>query len=185
MTMRPIVALLAIASGAVACRGEEPVIPTTTSQFAQSADQVMSGVQHLLTSAGVQQANLAADSAYFFDQGSRIELRAVRVEFFSKTGAPTGTLTSLEGTYRQRGQLMEARGDVVVVGEDGRRLTTQQLSYNQATNRITTDSAWTMTQTNGDVGRGVGFETDPDLRQFFCKSACGGVIGVREPPPPG
>jgi LPS export ABC transporter protein LptC len=178
-----LVAVLAIALVAGACGEEQPVIPVTQSEMAQAADQVLSGVQHLLTSAGVQQANLTADTAYFFDQGSRIELRVVKVEFFSKTGVPTGTLTSREGTYRQRGQLMEARGDVVVVGEDGRRLTTQQLAFNQATNKITTDSAWTMTQTNGDVGRGVGFETDPNLTSFFCKAACGGAIDVHQPPP--
>ena len=183
--MKPgrMIAILAVAGAAPACGEEQPVIPVTQSEMAQAADQVLSGLQHFLTSAGVQQANLTADSAYFFDQGSRIELRVVKVEFFSKTGVPTGTLNSREGTYRQRGQLMEARGDVVVVGEDGRRLTTPQLSFNQATNKITTDSAWTMTEADGDVGRGVGFETDPNLTSFFCKAACGGAIDVRQPPP--
>jgi LPS export ABC transporter protein LptC len=179
--------LCAAVLASVACTGDDATIPTTAKGAADSADQIMFGVEHYLTTAGIQQANLTADTAYLFNEGSRIELRGVKVEFFSKTGTPTGTLTAREGTYRQRGGNMEARGDVVLVGEDGRRLTTEQLAYDQRANRISTDSAWVMTQANGDVGRGVGFVTDPQLTTFRCGN-CSGVVttppSVDQPPPP-
>ena len=166
-----------------ACKREAPAIPTTVSALADSADQVMSGVQFLLTEGGVQQGKLVADSGFMFENSTRVELRGVRTDFFAKTGEPTGTLTSREGTYlEQRGDL-EARKDVVVISSDGtRKLETAQLRYDERTNLISTDSAFTITQ-DGQVGRGIGFSTDPDVTRFECKSACSGNFNtVRRSP---
>ena len=162
----------------VGCGEEAPAIPTTQSALADSADQVMSGVQFLLTEGGIQQGKLVADSGFMFENSTRVELRGVRTDFFAKTGEPTGVLTSREGTYlEQRGDL-EARKDVVVISSDGKRkLETAQLRYDERTNLITTDSAFVITQ-DGQVGRGVGFSTDPDVTRFECKSACSGNFNM-------
>ena len=164
---------------AAACGKETPVIPTTQSALADSADQVMSGVQFLLTAGGVQQGKLLADSGFMFENSTRIELRGVRTDFFSKTGEQTGTLTSREGTYRkQRGDL-EARKNVVVVSTDGRRrLETEHLRYDERTDLITTDSAFVITD-DGQVHRGVGFETDPAITRYSCKAACSGAFNMQ------
>lgn len=178
-----VVMLFAMLAGA--CAKETPVIPTTRSALADSADQVMSGVQFLLTGGGVQQGKLVADSGFMFENSTRIELRGVRTDFYSKTGEQTGTLTSREGTYlKQRGNL-EARKNVVVVSADGRRrLETEQLRFDERTNLITTDSAFVITQ-DGQVARGVGFSTDPDVTRFECKASCSGNFNMaRRAPPP-
>lgn len=169
---------LAALAGVGACRRDAPPIPTAQSALADSADQVLAGVQFLLTEGGVQQGKLVADSGFMFENSTRVELRGVRTDFFAKTGEPTGTLTSREGTYvEQRGDL-EARKDVVVISTDGtRKLETAQLRYDERTNLITTDSAFTITQ-DGQVGRGVGFSTDPDVTKFECKSACSGNFNM-------
>ena len=171
-----IVAGAALAAGA--CKQEAAPIPTTQSALADSADQVMSGIQFLLTSSGVQQGKLVADSGFMFENSTRIELRGVRTDFFTKTGDQTGTLTSREGTYlKQRGDL-EARKNVVVISTDGRRkLETEQLRYDERTNRITTDSAFVITE-NGEVRQGIGFSTDPDLTVYECKAACRGNFNM-------
>lgn len=161
-----------------ACRKDAPAIPTTQSALADSADQVMSGVEFLLTGGGVQQGKLVADSGFMFENSTRIELRGVRTDFFTKTGEQTGTLTSREGTYlKQRGDL-EARKTVVVLSTDGRRrLETEQLRYDERTDMITTDSAFVITQ-DGQVARGVGFSTDPDVTRFACKASCEGNFNM-------
>ena len=183
---RRLPALMAIIAATLmgACGKETPVIPTTRSALADSADQVMSGVQFLLTGGGVQQGKLEADSGFMFENSTRIELRGVRTDFFSKTGEQTGTLTSREGTYlKQRGDL-EARKNVVVVSADGRRrLETEQLRFDERTNLISTDSAFTITD-EGQVHRGVGFETDPDLKRYSCKASCSGNFNMTRRPPP-
>jgi LPS export ABC transporter protein LptC len=176
--------LVAMVGVAASCRDEAPVIPTARSPLADSADQVMSGVEFLLTAGGVQQGKLQADSGFMFENSTRIELRGVRTDFFTKTGDQTGTLTSREGTYlKQRGDL-EARKNVVVVSTDGRRrLTTEQLRYDEATDSISTDSAFVITQ-DGQVGSGVGFSTDPNFTRFSCKAACRGVFRITQSPSP-
>jgi LPS export ABC transporter protein LptC len=165
-----------------ACKEQQAPIKTTRSPLADSADQVLSGVQFLLTAGGVQQGKLEADSGFMFENSTRIELRHVHTDFFTKGGEPTGTLTSREGTYlKQRGSL-EARDSVVVVSTDGRRrLTTAQLRFDERTNLITTDSAYVLTQ-DGQVHRGVGFATDPDFTRFECKAACSGMAIISRPP---
>jgi LPS export ABC transporter protein LptC len=176
------VAIMLGAALAGACKKDQPTIPRTVSPLADSADQVMSGVHFLLTDAGVQQGRLSADSGFMFENSTRIELRHVSTDFFTKTGERTGTLTSREGTYLKAQGMLEARDSVVVVSADGRRrLTTQQLRYDERTNLITTDSAYTLTQ-DGDVSRGGGFVTNPDFSRFQCKQPCSGVF---TPPPPG
>jgi hypothetical protein len=60
---------------------------------------------------------------------------------------------------------MEARGKVVVVSEDGRRLVTEQLRYDPQRNEITGDSAFVLTRPGEELA-GIGFRTDPNLSRI-------------------
>jgi LPS export ABC transporter protein LptC len=156
------------ALGALACeRGKEPTI-TAANPLADSADQVMFGVSTIITDRGVLRAQLQADTAYFFDGSTRIEARNEKVTFYTSTGQQNAVLTSREGTYRPNESLMEARKHVVVVSVDGRRLETPQLNYNQATNQISSDSAFTLTEPTRRLA-GIGFESDPDLKNLHVR----------------
>lgn len=140
--------------------GQPPVV--ATSPLADSADQVMFGVTTVLTSGGLLRARMAADTAYFFDDNSRIELRGVRTTFYGSTGAQTSVLTSRRGTYNGRASVMEARRNVVVVSTDGKRLTTEQLRYNQNQDQISSDSAFVLTEPGREL-TGIGFISDPNM----------------------
>ena len=96
-----------------ACKSGTPV--TATQAVLDSADQVLIGMTHYVTDAGVMRARVRADTAYFFSNTQRAELRNVHVTFYDQTGRPTSTLTSREGTHHWRTGDMEARGNVVVV----------------------------------------------------------------------
>ena len=85
--------------------------------------------------------------------------------FFTATGEQDAVLTAREGTYLVRLQTMEARGDVVVISTDGRKLETPQLKYDPARNEITSDSAFTLTDAE-TVTQGVGFVSDPEMAQI-------------------
>lgn len=130
--------------------------------MADSADQMMFGINTLLTNRGVLNAELDADTAFFFDENTRIELRVVKLTFYTRTGERNSVLTSREGTYNTRQSRMEARGNVVVVSEDGRRLTTEQLRYDQIRNEISSDSAFVLTE-SGRRLEGIGFTSDPNM----------------------
>jgi len=96
-----------------ACKSGTPV--TATQVVLDSADQVLLGMSHFVTEEGVLRARVRADTAYFFSNSQRAELRNVHVTFYDVTGRPTSTLTSREGTHHWRTGDMEARGNVVLV----------------------------------------------------------------------
>ncbi len=161
------------AAAAMACNsGTEPRV-TAANPLADSADQVMFGVSTVITDRGVLRAQLAADTGYFFDGNSRIEVRHEKTVFYTSTGQPNATLTSVEGTYNMRRGQMEARRNVVVVTTDGKRLETEQLRYDQATDQISSDSAFVLTQPTRTL-RGIGFTSDPDLTNIHVKKVLTG-----------
>jgi LPS export ABC transporter protein LptC len=115
-----------------------------------------------------------------FDQSTRMELRGVRANFFTDAGALDGTLTSREGTYNTRTGIMEARGDVVVQSQDGRRLTSPELRFLVNQNEIRSDSSFVLTRP-GDRLTGVGFVSDPNLQNvqvFRATGATGGSVTI-------
>jgi LPS export ABC transporter protein LptC len=136
-----------------------------TAAIPDSADQLMFGVWFLLTDAGVKRAEVRGDTAYLYEESTRSDLRKVKTDFFKVTGEKDATLTSLTGTYSSRLGTMEARGQVVVITTDGRRLETPHLRYDPARNEISSDSAFVLTQTDRRL-EGIGFISDPDLNNI-------------------
>ncbi len=128
-----------------------------------SADQVLFGVKFFLTDGGLRRAELVSDTAYMYDENTRTELRVVNTTFFKVSGEKDAVLTSRTGTYNVRLGNMEARGNVVVVSTDGRKLETEHLRYDPGRNEIASDSAFVIRESNGRVTQGVGFIGDPDL----------------------
>ncbi|MGQ0712410.1 MAG: LPS export ABC transporter periplasmic protein LptC [Gemmatimonadaceae bacterium] len=160
----------------------------STSPLADSADQLMFGINTLLTDRGVLNAELQADTAFFFDENTRIELRGVTLTFYTRTGERNSVLTSREGTYNTRQSRMEARGNVVVVSEDGRRLTSEQLRYDQGRNEISSDSAFVLTEPGRRL-EGIGFTSDPNMDRVRVHrliegqgAVTTGELGTQRPP---
>jgi len=182
--MRALVVCALFLVGAIACSQKKQPPVAAHSPLADSADQVMYGARFNLTDKGLQRANLVADTAYFFEDNTRIELEKVHTTFFTTTGAKNAVLTSERGRYNNRTNNMVARKNVVVVSEDGRRLTTPELNYNQQTNEISSDSAFVMTEPNRRV-EGIGFRSDPDMKNIrILKGASGIARGVSTQPAP-
>jgi LPS export ABC transporter protein LptC len=162
---------LALALGSAAACAEKATVPTVAQNrnlLADSADQVMFRIRTVLTDRGMLRADLRADTAFFFNDNTKIELRGVNTTFYTGTGQKSAVLTSREGTYNTRLHQTEARKDVVVVAEDGRRLTTSQLRFQEQRNEISSDSAFVMTEGPRRV-QGVGFVSDPNLKNIRVK----------------
>ena len=177
------VRLLSVAA-AVACSSKKQPPTAAHSPLADSADQVMYGARFVLSDQGVARAHMNADTAYFFDDNTRMEFEKVTVTFFTNTGAKDALLTSRRGTYNSRTNNMIARKNVVVVSEDGRRLTTPELIYNQQKNEISSDSAFVMTEPNRRL-EGIGFRSDPNMKNIqILKGASGIARGVSTQPTP-
>lgn len=184
--MRCWIAVLLAAVIFTAC-SEKKTLPTARrSALADSADQVMFGLKFSLTDQGVSRARLVADTAYFFDDNTRIELDKVHTTFFNTAGIKDAVLTSERGTYTQRLGNMVARKNVVVVSEDGRRLTTSELLYSTGRNEISSDSAFVLTEPNRRL-EGIGFRSDPNMSNIRILKGASGIvrdISTSPPPPP-
>jgi LPS export ABC transporter protein LptC len=161
---------------AAACTDTKAPPVVSKDPAADSADQVMFGVRLFLTKSGVRQARLLADTTLTFDDGTRIMLRKVRMTFFTESGTENAVLVAKRGRYDTRNQVMEGVGDVVVTSSDGRRLESQQLKFDQARNEISSDSAYVATE-GGRRQSGVGFRSDPNMRNVQCLRSCSGVLG--------
>lgn len=164
MTMRSFLRALcaACALSAAACGDNALRVQSGIAQ-ADSADQVLDSVYHVVTKDGMRQSIVEADTAYYYEASKVFELRKLKVTFFNAAGAQTSTLTSREGTYQVNLGQMEARGSVVVRSVDGRALFTELLRYDQGKNELSTDQPFTFTGPTAN-GSGVGFVSDPDFR---------------------
>jgi LPS export ABC transporter protein LptC len=171
-----------VASLLLACTSKKQPPVANHSPLADSADQVMYNSRFVLADLGINRAQMHSDTAYFFDDNTRMEFENPVVTFFTAAGAKDAVLTSRHGTYNNRTSNMIARKNVVVVSEDGRRLTTEELIYNQQKNEISSDSAFLLTEPNRHVS-GIGFRSDPNMKNILIlKGASGLMRGVSTGP---
>jgi len=166
MVRRSVLSALSALSVLSALACEDPgVKPTTTVQAPDSADQVLEGFSHYVTNEGILRSRVEADTAFFYEPTQITELHKVKVVFFDVKGAESSTLTARRGTYRWQDGSMEAKGDVVVVSPDGRRLATSVLRYDNASNLIMTDQHFTFDRGEEHL-EGNSFRSDPDFKNI-------------------
>lgn len=181
MKDRVVVTLICALVAAGACQKTEgPPVGVKPSALADSADQVMYGARFAITDRGLRRADINGDTAFFFNDNTRLVLRPLRAQFFSSSGALDGILQSREGVYDTRQAQLIATGDVVVNTLDGKRLETSYAKFDQRLNQMSSDSAFTMSEPGRDL-KGVGFTTDADLTTFRVTrviSVKGGTVSV-------
>jgi LPS export ABC transporter protein LptC len=155
----------------LACE-DSGVRPTATVQSPDSADQVLEGFSHYVTNDGILRSRVEADTAYFYESTQITELHQLKVVFFDVRGQESSTLTAKRGIYRWQDGSMEASGNVVVVSPDGRRLATEVLRYDNATNMIATDQHFTFDRGDEHL-EGNSFRSDPDFRNVVTEKPRG------------
>jgi LPS export ABC transporter protein LptC len=142
------------------------VRPTTTVQASDTADQVLEGFSHYVTNDGVRRSRVEADTAFYYEPTQITELHNVKVVFFDLKGVEGSTLTAHRGKYRWQDGSMEATGNVRVVSPDGRRLSTESLRYDNATNQIMTDKQFSFDR-GAEHLEGNSFRSDPDFKNVI------------------
>ncbi|MDA1081323.1 MAG: LPS export ABC transporter periplasmic protein LptC [Gemmatimonadetes bacterium] len=163
---------------AAACtKVESPPLGGGRDVLADSADQVMFAAKFAITDKGLRRADIQSDTAYFFNQNTRIVLRPLEGTFFSSNGAKDGIIQAREGTYDTRSGVLEAHGDVLIITLDGKRLETVYAKFDQRLNVIMSDSAFFMSQPDKEI-RGIGFTSDPDLTTFRVAKLLSAKAGI-------
>ncbi|MDZ4865141.1 MAG: LPS export ABC transporter periplasmic protein LptC [Gemmatimonadota bacterium] len=158
-----------------ACR-EDAVRPTMTVTAADSADQVLEGMEHLITNDGVRRTKVVADTAYLYEATQLARLKVVKSTFFNTSGIETSTITADSGTYQMRDGSMSAWGHVVAVTPDGRTLRSAELRYDARTQKISSDKPFIYDKADQHL-EGNGFVSDPDFRNVVTRQPRGGQNG--------
>ncbi len=175
------VSAVLLATGLAACESEQPV-PIASPELREiGADNVVFGMVAFMTSRGIREGRVEADTAFMFADSAKVFLRRMRITFYNENGTARATVTGASGEWDQNTDRMTARGDVVlVVHEDGRRIESQELHYDPNRDRIWSDSATVQILPDGTVTRGSAFESDLEFRNVRIRSIRGRVIGREE-----
>lgn len=128
-----------------------------------SAGQVMFGVRAPLTDKGKSVGLLQADSGFVYDDGMRLEFRRVTVTLVNPEGTPLSVTTARAASYSLADSRLDLRATVEITANTGQRLQTSALTFDVSRNRMTSDSAYTLTATGGKVTKGTGFVAIPSL----------------------
>lgn len=161
-SVRLSVAILVTALGlSPACR-DDGVRPTTMLTAADSADQVLEGMDFNMTTDGVRRTRVLADTAYVYEATQLARLKHVKVTFYDASGLERSTVTSDSGVYQTRDGSMEAWGNVVGTTPDGKRLTTEQLRYDARKHEISSIKPFVFDKPLQHL-EGNGFTSDPEF----------------------
>ena len=155
--------IAACVAGLAACtsKGSAPPVAARAT-LADSAEQVLFNTHSLLTDKGIQRGEMFADTVFVFEDNTRFEMRKVRVTFNTASGAKDGVMSADRGRYSLRQQTLEGFGNVIIVSNDGKRLTSPQLRYVQGLNEVSSDTSFTLVEPGKTVS-GIGLKADPQL----------------------
>lgn len=98
--------------------------------------------------------------------------RGVDIITYDSLGAVESTLKADYGISYEKRELWEARGNVVAEGEGGRILYTQQLFWDQKTDRVYSNVDC-MVRDGDDYFVGEGFESDSDFEDWRFRNQTG------------
>lgn len=183
MAVRPLAAALLVALSLAACQ-EDAVRPTATVTAADTADQVLFSMEHLITNNGVRRTKVLADTAYIYESTQLARLKTVTVSFYDAVGNESSTIKADSGTYQMRDGSMQSWGNVLATTPDGRRLRSQELKYDARQHRISSDRPFTYDRGDQHL-EGNGFTSDPDFRNVVAQQPRGGQAGRRDSAPSG
>lgn len=151
----------ALALAACRTKGAAPPVEARAT-LADSAEQMLVTTRSLLVDRGIQRGEMFADTVYVFDDNTRFDMRKVRVTFNTASGAKDGVMSANRGIYNVRSGTLEGFGNVVLVSNDGKRLTSPQLKYMQTMNEVSSDTSFTLVEPGKTVS-GIGLRADPQM----------------------
>ncbi|MDH5590697.1 MAG: LPS export ABC transporter periplasmic protein LptC [Gemmatimonadota bacterium] len=139
------------------------------------ADFVTFDMTSYITTGGIRQAKVTADTAYIYNDSSAVQLRGMELIFYDDDGRPRATVTALGGSLDQSTDRMLAQGDVVLlIHLDGRRVESQEIVYDPNQDRLWSDSLTVLTEADGTVTRGSSFRSDMEFRNLRITDIRGG-----------
>ena len=151
------------------CTVEEPEVQPETQTFPSS--EATNATTVFLTGAVVTTRIQSGRIVHYAVRDSAWSYELV-IEFFDEAGAPTSVMHADSALVREKARFLEVYGDVRIVTEDGRTLTTDRLAWNDESRRIYTESYVEITE-GDDIMAGYGFESNPELTDIKLRRVTG------------
>lgn len=176
---RWLVSAAAAAAATLAC--QQPLnTPVADDELQEmQADNVIFGMTSYLSSTGVREGRVEADTAYMFADSSVAQLRQMEIVFYDEEGREVATVTGQRGRWSPESDEWVARGDVVLlVHADSSKLESQEIHYDPNRDRIWSDSTTVRTLADGTVTSGSSFESDMSFENIVVRDVRGGARRV-------
>ena len=173
---------LGVLVGAVCIGGCEDVQPTLVADetlVGIDADAVLFDMEDYLTSEGIRSGVVRADTAHVYNDSSKIRMLGVEMTLFHEDGSERAHVTSERGTLDSVTEEMTARGNVVLVMNQGaQRVESPELHYDPSGDRIWSDSNSVFTR-DGRVTRGTCFRSDLSFTTYSVCNIRGSAGAIR------
>jgi LPS export ABC transporter protein LptC len=170
---------LAVLLPLAACGGGGAETVITSDYQDLPADRVIYGATFITTASGIRQAVTRADSMYVDEDSTVAQLYGVKLMMYDTLGRTRADLTSLRGSLNQRTQKMVARGKVVLVLADGRRIETEELNYDPEAHRIWSDVFTRLRHADGGSTTFDTFTADDKFQNVQGQNARGRIPGLK------
>ena len=143
-------------------------------------DQQIRNARISLYNGSARTTDVLADYIEKYEKQDSTLAWKLQVHFFDSTGHEISNLVADSGLIRERTNTMVANGHVVVVGEDGSRLETEQLFWNGRNNKIETNRFVRVIQQGDTINGQFGLEADQKLTHIKIKAASGVMKNAEE-----
>jgi len=149
---------------------EAPAPPSVTAERNTDTlpEQQFYDYRLIESKAGVKQWILESDEMQKFSGQEDVRLITVKMDFY-QDGEHFSTLTADSGRANMHSRDVHTWGNVIVVTDDGRRLETEELFFNNETQLIHNDVFDRLTTLDNDIVTGIGLEATPDLNYIEIK----------------
>jgi LPS export ABC transporter protein LptC len=159
-----------------ACDGQRGATDAATRAAADSAEQVMYHASMIVTANGQRRGSVTGDTVSTYEALTRFRFRRMEMQFTTTLGRPLALLTAPGGEYSLPKGTVRTTGPVTIASDtSGRRMQATAVSFDAATNQLTSDSAFTATAGSRKLS-GVGFTADPGLFSVKCLKQCTGSL---------
>jgi LPS export ABC transporter protein LptC len=150
------------------CKNDIQVVNNLTAKSAELPMRTAKDAELLYSdSAHVKVKLLAVQLDQYLAPDARIVMpKGVDINFFNDSMRITTHLTANSAVRREKDNLMEAHGNVVVINRKGDKLVTEKLIWNEKKRMIYTDVHVLITTASGDILEGNGMESNEDFTHY-------------------
>jgi LPS export ABC transporter protein LptC len=163
--MRKVLAILILSALFISC--EEKLKPSIVQlPYGQIPSQESWNSTIIFSDSGRVRAILKANHIMVFhDQDVTILNQGFRVDFYDENGKHTSYLIADSGRVFEKTKNLEAYGNIVAVSDDGTKVETSRLFWDNDRNKVRSDAFVKVTSPN-EILQGYGFEADQDLKNY-------------------